>query len=317
MPIPLPLLLPLLTLGAGVTSQGANMIQQGAQNRRQRKYQILDYRNQRADALADWNMQNEYNSPSAQMQRLKDAGLNPNLVYGNGTVGNSASAPRQTNMDSSVGNAPQIDLQEPLMGYADIMMKNAQLETMQAQRDVLAEEAMLKNVQQLRELTQIDRTKIGTATAEFDLMMKHRLAEISFESQQVGLKQKYANLKYTLDENERREIQLGRNVIESTERVLNYQLSRTKDQAEIERIKEATELLKKDNRVREYAAKLADKGLDPNSPPYIKLVETFIGWLKGGGKDRTLPYLLGDETDAFGRDRNNLPPTIRNSDRIP
>lgn len=29
-------------------------------------------------------MQNAYNDPSAQMERLKNAGLNPNLVYGNG-----------------------------------------------------------------------------------------------------------------------------------------------------------------------------------------------------------------------------------------
>lgn len=33
-----------------------------------------------------WNMQNAYNNPSAQMQRLIDAGLNPNLVYGSGNV---------------------------------------------------------------------------------------------------------------------------------------------------------------------------------------------------------------------------------------
>lgn len=33
-----------------------------------------------------WNMQNEYNSPAAQVQRLKDAGLNPALVYGTGSA---------------------------------------------------------------------------------------------------------------------------------------------------------------------------------------------------------------------------------------
>lgn len=42
-----------------------------------------------------WNAQNAYNHPSAQMARLKEAGLNPMLVYGNGSVfGNtSGSAP--------------------------------------------------------------------------------------------------------------------------------------------------------------------------------------------------------------------------------
>lgn len=42
--------------------------------------------------LKMWNMQNAYNDPVAQMQRLARAGLNPNLVYGGGNVtGNTTS----------------------------------------------------------------------------------------------------------------------------------------------------------------------------------------------------------------------------------
>lgn len=36
-----------------------------------------------------WREQAEYNSPVNQMKRLKAAGLNPNLVYGNGSVANT------------------------------------------------------------------------------------------------------------------------------------------------------------------------------------------------------------------------------------
>lgn len=39
-----------------------------------------------------WNLQNQYNDPVAQMERLSNAGLNPNLVYGGGNVtGNTTS----------------------------------------------------------------------------------------------------------------------------------------------------------------------------------------------------------------------------------
>ena len=42
-------------------------------------------------AIEDRDFENAYNHPKQQMQRLKEAGLNPNLVYGNGaTQGNSA-----------------------------------------------------------------------------------------------------------------------------------------------------------------------------------------------------------------------------------
>jgi uncharacterized protein YbcI len=39
-----------------------------------------------------WKMQNKYNLPKNQMQRLKDAGLNPNLIYGSSPAGASGSA---------------------------------------------------------------------------------------------------------------------------------------------------------------------------------------------------------------------------------
>jgi hypothetical protein len=44
--------------------------------------------------VASWNMQNAYNSPEAQMNRFKAAGLNPHLIYGQGTAGNATSMPQ-------------------------------------------------------------------------------------------------------------------------------------------------------------------------------------------------------------------------------
>jgi hypothetical protein len=42
--------------------------------------------------LRMWHLNNQYNTPSAQMQRLQQAGLNPNLMYQNGTTGISQGA---------------------------------------------------------------------------------------------------------------------------------------------------------------------------------------------------------------------------------
>lgn len=41
-----------------------------------------------------WNMQNAYNSPEAQMNRFKAAGLNPHLIYGQGSAGLASSPPQ-------------------------------------------------------------------------------------------------------------------------------------------------------------------------------------------------------------------------------
>lgn len=53
-----------------------------------------------------WNLQNQYNSPTMQMARLRAAGLNPNLVYGGGNVSGltTSNAPQ---MQSAQYNAPQ------------------------------------------------------------------------------------------------------------------------------------------------------------------------------------------------------------------
>lgn len=41
-----------------------------------------------------WNRNNAYNTPAEQMKRLKEAGLNPNLMYGQGSTGNASGKPQ-------------------------------------------------------------------------------------------------------------------------------------------------------------------------------------------------------------------------------
>lgn len=43
--------------------------------------------------LEQWNRENEYNTPANQLARLKAAGLNPNLMYSQGSVGNAGNSP--------------------------------------------------------------------------------------------------------------------------------------------------------------------------------------------------------------------------------
>lgn len=65
-------------------------------------------------AVENWNREVNYNSPKEQMKRLKEAGLNPNLVYGNGASGLQAgpvaaptapSAPMQVTAPGNFGSA--------------------------------------------------------------------------------------------------------------------------------------------------------------------------------------------------------------------
>lgn len=61
----------------------------GAQWRENRALYAL----QRGDYLSDLEDERKYNSASEQVRRLREAGLNPALVFGEGNVGSSSSAP--------------------------------------------------------------------------------------------------------------------------------------------------------------------------------------------------------------------------------
>lgn len=82
-----------------------------------------------------WNLQNEYNSPQAQMKRLEDAGLNTALMYGQGSTGNASHAPEQV-----TPQAP--DIQGPLKDLADAF-NIEQLRTIVANRKKATAEATI------------------------------------------------------------------------------------------------------------------------------------------------------------------------------
>ena len=76
---------------------------------RQAKYQA-DY------GLDMWNRQNLYNSPKEQMKRLIEAGLNPHLMYGQGTVGNAQTPSMPTQpKPASPGGYQKALFQNPAM----------------------------------------------------------------------------------------------------------------------------------------------------------------------------------------------------------
>lgn len=71
-----------LGLGSSLLSGASGII--GNMIQRKTNKELAEYSYQKDVEM--WNMANEYNSPSAQMARLKEAGLNPNLAFGSGNV---------------------------------------------------------------------------------------------------------------------------------------------------------------------------------------------------------------------------------------
>lgn len=110
-----------------------------------------------------WNKQNEYNHPLAQMARLKEAGLNPNLVYGgsSGSVsGDAGSYPNVKQADMpDMRMDLNIDPMQKLLQYADIKQKNVVTDNLKRQGEMQMMDMVLKGI--LTESKLVDLQKAG------------------------------------------------------------------------------------------------------------------------------------------------------------
>ena len=96
--------------------------------------------------IEQWERENLYNSPMQQMQRLEQAGLNPNLMYGQGNPGSASSL--KSEMPSSVAPARVNNslqylgntLAPAIAMYQDMRLKNNQITAQEKQLKLIDEE---------------------------------------------------------------------------------------------------------------------------------------------------------------------------------
>ena len=195
-------------------TQIANLIAQGAMNRKTRKWNEAMYGKQREDALADWARTNEYNSPLQQMARLKEAGLSPHLIYGGGA--NSISQPvRSTDTKSWSPNAPQIDGSQIVSQYFGVQQQQNALKIQEQQIAGLkldnsykeqtlpdrTETPGLNNariqeqIDNIMEATRMNRRKQSLVPAEYD-KLEQEVKQLVTNNQYNGLNQA---LKYKIN----------------------------------------------------------------------------------------------------------------------
>lgn len=87
-----------------------------------------------------WNRQNAYNTPAAQMQRFKDAGLNPHLIYSQSNMAGPIASPAQPVPEYKEPDRAGLML-DYLQRYQDLKTSNAQEQLIQAQKDYAVQQA--------------------------------------------------------------------------------------------------------------------------------------------------------------------------------
>ena len=147
-------------IGAGASLLGAGI--RGAAN-------AFSSRRANRRMIEFWNMQNEYNSPRAQMQRFQEAGLNPNLIYGDSVSGASGNA-------GQIGTPARADFENPLSNitaFADTSRASAQTDLLRSQNNTEFQRGIL-----LAEQQALTSRKAARSNQEFnqsDELFKHSL----------------------------------------------------------------------------------------------------------------------------------------------
>lgn len=153
-----------------------------------------------------WRAENQYNSPKAQMERLQRAGLNPNLVYGNGGATASSSSPAQPQTSqanvSAFGNAAQqiIAAQEQ---ESRIRLNNANAAKIETETPVIPEQNRRDEEKNAREQADLELRKSMTQ-AEIDKKRKEmEEAESRINMNSKSMEKMRSEIKAIDDQNER------------------------------------------------------------------------------------------------------------------
>ena len=111
---------------------------QKEENQKNRDFNLMLAQMQNEWNQNQWERENEYDSPVNQMKRFKEAGLNPDLIYGQGTSGNAmqlsggltAGAPSSPTDFTALGQ--KMTLGDAIRSSLDTEMQQAQIDAIRA-----------------------------------------------------------------------------------------------------------------------------------------------------------------------------------------
>lgn len=159
--------------GAGISAAGAAQAN---------KRGVALTREMRQSDIEMWHKANEYNSPIQQMQRLREAGLNPNLIYGNGATHTAQQAPsaKVPEIQNELASMGQLNAVPILSMYQDMQVKNAQMDNLKKQMEYTDSKIINEGLKAIS-------TSVNTEKNQFTLGQARRLADSQFETAMANL----------------------------------------------------------------------------------------------------------------------------------
>lgn len=273
--MPGPLLLPLLSMGLSAAGSASQSILQAGANRANRQFSEDMYNKQRADALADFNMQNAYNAPSAQMARFREAGLNPNLIYGQQT---STPSVRSSSVPSYDQKAPDVAGigKDAMSAYFNTKIAQQTTNNMQMQQKLLQSQIAATDAGTLNTLSRTELNK-------FNLGLMDALKANTLASREIALQK--ASISKDILSNQapaliasvgKRNNLMDASVLNMTQSALHTGADTERIKVETKRLDAAVTHLGLQNEYSEAENRLAKAGIMRGDPSWLRMIITAL-----------------------------------------
>lgn len=262
--------------GAQAGAGTLGVFTQAAQNRKSRQFSREMYQRQFDDNIRLWEMQNEYNSPARQMERLKDAGLNPAMMYGKGASAGLASTPKSPEVKSAQFQAPDWSPIGDAVGnsidkYFDTKIKKAQHDNLQVINTG-------KNIANAIDMLKLEKSK-------FDLPYLKEMTKVSLDAAKTSLEKTLTEMQVLVNRDIREAAQSAQTIAESVARVEEISVRKAKTKQERENLKQNFRILKKN------ADLFENWNIRPTDPIWMKWLAEFLEKAKGDLPVFNLPEL--------------------------
>jgi len=254
------------------TGFGDTMLER-AQNKESQRWSEKMYQRQYDDNVRFWNQQNEYNTPEMQMQRFKGAGLNPNLIYGQGSSGEAGPIKSPEVQKPNFNYTPQRALSEaagnPLQFALEMETRELTNDNLRADNQIKLEDAILRRAQTRATLTDEERKR-------FDLEFEKGLSGISSDTRKEKLRQLKTGTDLSINRDAREAAVVSSSLKEAIQRMSESRQRVAQSKIESQRIRASTQLLLNDAELRQLEIELRKDGINPNDPTWLVAVARIL-----------------------------------------
>lgn len=280
-------------------STGLNLWNTNRQNRLSRDFSREMYEKQYKDNIAFWQMQNQYNDPKQQIERLRNAGLNPALLYGGSGAGASGQAGSIATPDVKSAQFSTVDF-----GALGGMLGNIyDLELKQDQSNLLKSQTA----------TQLELAGYYRAQAErsgFDLDFSKEYRQTSGDMQRELLRQQRISNKVKLQENERAKLLVANTLSQGFEQVLRSRAERERIGADTDRIRAAIEDIRQSAELKMHENRLRAQGQSFKDPLTSRLIGKAVSAYLDSKNTSMDEILKQTFRDPFKELKRQLPGTL-------